>query len=154
MANIEYKDALRTKEKIFTIEVDSENLKDTAEELNDTVMAYQDRISNINPEIKMEVNTEIINHLHEWAMLNSINSDSRKNWKELYTGKLKDTIRDEGTLFKEITMTVDLMKQMITICDTGEELSFDTEDKKYYADLRNKLYNAIELIQQEPIDYN
>ena len=151
MANIEYKDALRCKETIFGMINESDAVKEKADELNDEVRAYYDSVSELYPDIKMGVNDKIINHVYEWAKLNSQNNDSRKNWKELYTGELKDTIRDEGTLFKELTMTVDLMKQMVGICDVGENISTSDDDKDYYADLRDKLYEAIDLIQCEPV---
>ena len=151
MANVEYKDSLRAKDKIFTIENESEDVKDVSDELNGELMRYTSQVADIYPDLKIEVNADTINHIYAWAKLNSENDDSRKNWKELYTGELKDTIRDEGTLFKEITMTVDLMKQMVGICDAGERLSSETVDKKYYADLREKLYAAIDLLYKEPI---
>lgn len=152
MANIDYKDRLRSKEEIFALDgISNEKLETAADELNDEIRAYSDRVTDLNPEKRMEVNQNVIKHLYEWARLNSENDDSRKNWKELYSGELKDTIRDEGTLFKEITMTVDLMKQMVGICDVGEALSESETDKNYYSDLRNKLFDAIYLLQQEPI---
>ena len=154
MANIEYRDALRSKETIFGMVNESDAVKEKADELNDEIKAYSDSVYDLNPDIKMGVSDKIINHVYEWAKLNSEHEDSRKNWRELYTGELKDTIRDEGTLFKELTMTVDLMKQMIGICNAGEELSKDNQDKDYYADLRENLYDAIDLIQREPVVEN
>ena len=148
MANIEYKDALKNKETIFGMINESDLVKDKADELNDEIMEYSDNVIDLYPNIKMGVNDKAINHVYEWAKLNSNGDDSRKNWKELFTGELKDTIRDEGTLFKEITMTVDLMKQMIGICDVGIDLS---TNKKYYEDLKEKLYEALNLLQREPV---
>ena len=148
MANVEYKDALRSRETIFGIVNENENVKEKADELNDEIISYSDSVSELNPDIKMGVNDKVINHIYEWAKLNSENDNSRENWKNLYTGGLKDTIRDEGTLFKELTMTVDLMKQMIGICEAGEELS---SDKTYYSELKGKLYDAIDLIHREPV---
>lgn len=152
MANIEYKDALRAREEIFTVDGVNDKVQEAADELNDEIKAYSDRIANINPDIKMGVNNKVVAHLYEWSKLNSENEDSRKNWKELFSGDLKDTIRDEGTLFKEIMMTVDLMKQMIGICNAGEELSTEEAEKIYYADLRDKLRDAIDLIHREPAE--
>lgn len=154
MANIEYSDPLRSKETTFYITNENDAVKEKADELNDEIITYSDRVKDLNPDIKMGVNDKAINHIYEWAKLNSINDDSRKNWKELYTGEMKETIRDEGTLFKEITMTVDLAKQMIGICEAGEDYSVTEDDKKYYADLRNKLYDVIELLHKEPVDDN
>lgn len=154
MANIEYKDALRSKETIFGIINESETVKEKADELNDEIMQYSDRTADLTPNIKMGVNDKVINHLYEWAKLNSLSDDSRKNWKELYEGELKDTIRDEGTLFKEIMMTVDLAKQMIGICEIGEDYSSLESDKIYYTELKDKLYDVIDLLYKEPVNDN
>lgn len=154
MANVDYKDPLRSKETIFGMINESNAVIEKADELNNEIKAYSDRAQEFNPYIKMEVNDKIINHIYEWAKLNSINDNSRNNWKELYEGELKDTIRDEGSLFEEITNTVDLAKQMIGICEAGEDYSVTEDDKKYYADLRNKLYDVIELLHKEPVDDN
>ena len=48
-------------------------------------------------------------------------------------------------------MTVDLMKQMINICDCGINNSAANEDKKYYTELKNNLYTALKILQQEPV---
>ncbi len=154
MANIEYKDALRAKENIFGIINESERLKETADELNDEIKSYSDSVTDLYPNTIMGVNDKVINHIYEWAKLNSTNDNSRENWKELYTGELKDTIRDEGTLFKEITMTIDLAKQMTEICSAGEKYSTNEADKNYYADLKENLYDVIDLLHKEPANEN
>lgn len=152
MANIEYKDALRAREEIFSVDGVNDRVQEVTDELNDEVKTYSGRMENINPDIKMGVNSKVVAHIYEWARLNSENDDSRSNWKELYTGDLKDTIRDEGTLFKEIMMTVDLMKQMVGICEVGEDLSTTEEDKIYYEKLKDNLLDAIALIHREPAE--
>ncbi len=151
MANIEYKDALKTKDMIFSIENESDLIKTRADELNDIVTEYSDNVSDILPNTKIKLNPNSINHLYHWAKLNSECDNGRKNWKELYSGEFKDTIRDEGSLFKEITATVDLMKQIIGVCKVGESLSSSDEEKNYYANLRTKLLRTINLLQKEPI---
>ena len=52
-------------------------------------------------------------------------------------------------MFKGIAMTVDLMKQMCTICDYGR---FYSNDSEYYDNLRQALLEAISLLQREPVD--
>ncbi len=151
MANVAYKDSLRARETIFSLDGElSEKAETVSDELNEEIKSYSERVSELNPNITMEVDSNVIKHLYEWAKLNSENENGVSNWRKLYTGELKDTIRDEGTLFKEIMMTVDLMKQMIGICETGEYLSSE-EDKKYYAELREKLCDAINLLYREPV---
>ena len=70
----------------------------------------------------------------------------------LYNGDLKYSIRDEGTLVKEINMTSDLLKQLIDISYEGARLSNDPIEAKRYANLSEKFRNALELIQREPAD--
>ena len=98
----------------------------------------------------MSSNVKAMDHLYTWADLNNRNDNSRQNWKNLYEGDLKGTIRDEGTLFKEITMTIDLLKQLIIICEIGANAS--EKDHDYYINLADKLQAALELIQREPAD--
>ena len=93
-----------------------------------------------------------MDHLYAWAELNSENEDSRKNWKELYTGDLKFSIKDEGSLFKEITMTTDLLKQLIDVASLGAEISKSSSDVEYYSELKLKLKEALALIQREPAE--
>ena len=73
---------------------------------------------------------------------------NKKNWKEIFEGELKFSIKDEGSLFKEITMTIDLLKQLIMIAEVGEKYS--EHDKEYYHDISQKFRDALNLIQREP----
>lgn len=151
LANIQIKNTLKLKQLAFNIDNDNENLKNIAEELNEEILEYNSKLSTLYDDTVLAVDENSINHLYEWAKLNSENKSGRENWKKLYAGELHDTIRDEGTLFKEITMTIDLMKQMTGICDTGIEICASESDKNYYINLRDKLYSAIELLQNEPV---
>ena len=80
------------------------------------------------------------------------NNNSRANWKKLYTGDLKSSIKDEGSLFKEITMTCDLLKQLIDVAKEGQRISKNKEDSIYYSNLENNLRETLHLIQREPVD--
>lgn len=101
---------------------------------------------------KIAQDSDVARHLYKWAELNS-NEDSRSrdNWKDLYRGNLHDTIRDEGTLFREITMTVDLLKQMSNIADLGIEISDNEGDKAYYSEMKSTIKESIKLLAKEPI---
>ena len=104
---------------------------------------------------KVEVNKEPVSHVYEWAKLNYIYSkDSRKNWSELYFGSNRNTIRDEGTVFKEIMMTIDLLKQMSGIVDVAYENSKNKDDKLYYSKMKNTIKEALHILAKEPIDSN
>ena len=65
---------------------------------------------------------------------------------------MKRSIRDEGSLFKEITATCDLIKQLIDVTKLGAELS--ENDADYYNKLNSNLREALDLLQQEPIPTN
>ena len=47
-------------------------------------------------------------------------------------------------------MTIDLLKQMNTICEDGLKNAKTEEDKTYYRDLKQNISDAIELINKEP----
>jgi len=55
----------------------------------------------------------------------------------------------EGQLFRQITTTLDLMKQLYSIID--EELAGRTETYAQAARLKQNLYEAMQLINQEPV---
>ena len=113
---------------------------------------YQKSYSKLYPDRVLELPTKAMDHLYAWAELNAENEDSRKNWKELYTGDLKFSIKDEGSLFKEITMTTDLLKQLIDVASLGSEISKSPSDREYYASLKIKFKEALSLIQREPAE--
>lgn len=105
-----------------------------------------------NRELKSD--TSAIKHVYTWAELNKEKDDSYGNWKELYSGDLRKSIRDEGTLFREIVTTVDLLKQMDDIAQEGIEISKREKDIEYYTNLSSKIKDAIELINQPPAQDN
>ena len=113
---------------------------------------YNYLTESISPDKQLELDYDIVNHVYAWAALNNNNGNSRENWKDLYKGDLKRSIRDEGSLFKEITTTCDLIKQLLDVAKCGAELS--PEDSSYYNDLYSKLLEALDLLQREPIPAN
>ncbi len=124
--------------------------------IDDLVYDFDSKVYEYNNDIYLpqgqvlKQNKNAITHVYEWADLNSENDDSTQNWKELYSGDMKKTIRDEGTLFREIMMTVDLLKQMDEIAQYGAQLSEKEKDKKYYNYLSDTIKASIELINREP----
>jgi len=100
---------------------------------------------------KIEQNKNATKHLYAWADLNSKEGIPRDNWRKLYSGDLKKTIRDEGSLFKEVTQTVDLLKQMSKISEEASKVVHSDEDVKYYSDLKSTIEESIELLRKEPI---
>ena len=60
-------------------------------------------------------------------------------------------VRDEGTLFKEIAITIDLLKQITEICEEGINISKNDKDQKYYQDLKKTAMASILLLSKNPI---
>lgn len=100
---------------------------------------------------KVEQNKDVAKHMYAWADRNSTSPDSRNNWKELYSGELHSSIRDEGSLFKEVTQTIDLLKQLSTIADDAIEKADSESDKKYYSELNSTIAESLKLLRKEPI---
>lgn len=118
------------------------------------------RIEDYNKKIYAPYNKELtqnekaIVHVYTWAKYNQEKEDSEENWKDLYRGDLRKSIRDEGTLFREIVMTTDLLKQMDEIAQAGSKISDKMSDKKYYDTLSDNIKKAIKLIDKEPARSN
>ena len=43
---------------------------------------------------------------------------------------------------------------MINICEAGEIYSINEADKKYYTQLKDKLYDVLDLLEREPVIEN
>lgn len=111
----------------------------------------------ILPDSDITQNKDAVRHLYSWAELNNKHSDSRRNWKGLYCGTLHNTIRDEGSLFKEITQTVDLLKQMKKIAQKGYDLAYNEKnqnDMNYYSELSDTINSSLKLLIKEPVKEN
>lgn len=151
LANIEYSTKGEFPQKPFEIKrCDDGTLIQASEQAFKEVKAYENSISKIYPTRELEFSSKAIDHVYTWAELNSENDDSKDNWKKLYSGELRFTIKDEGSLFKEITMTTDLLKQLINVAREGYALSADPYEQEYYQNLAEKLEVALSLIQREP----
>ena len=110
-------------------------------------------MSKIDFEYKQtELNTEAIEHLYEWAKLNSQNDDSVENWRTLYYEEAGKSIKNEGSVFREITITADLLKQMKLIAKTGMELADNDNDYRYYETLSYNIDQALYLICRTPVE--
>lgn len=102
----------------------------------------------INKQLKF--NKLAINHLYDWASKNKYNPNSTKNWKEIYLDYIKGTRNDEGKVFKEIMMTIDLLKQIEEIAQKGAEISSKEKDIQYYKNLSETAKQSISLLNQPP----
>ncbi len=153
LANIEYntKDEGREKKEFYSgVSVDPD-FYDVIEKTYYDIKDYEKRSSALYPDREINLNGDIISHIYNWADMNNNFENSRSNWRRVYSGSLRSTIRDEGSLFKEITSTADLMKQLVKVVSVGEEYSEKKEDKIYYQELGEKLKQGISLLQREPV---
>ena len=82
---------------------------------------------------------------------NNSNKNSTENWAKIISDCDTTQIRDEGTLFREITMTIDLLKQIVDISDEGIKVSNTEFDKKYYKDLKETARESIMLLLKQPV---
>ena len=130
---------------------DDEKLTDTIFEVLDNINNYNEKMSKLTNNTVCELNFDAIDHLYTWAELNSQNTSSRENWKELLDD-MHTSIKDEGALFKEITLTVDLLKQLNNVCEKGIKLSATESYRLYYSKLQENIVSALKLIQKEPAD--
>lgn len=153
LANIEYDEEIVNGRYLNFYHDEDTEFINTAQEVYNELLRYDYKIEKIDPNRQIGLNPQTMEHLYQWAELNeNPEEESRKNWKMLYKGDLRYSIRDEGTLVNEINMTSDLLKQLIDISYEGARLSQDPLKAERYAKLSEKFKNALDLIQREPAD--
>ena len=92
-----------------------------------------------------------IHHVYRWAKANSWNDKSISNWANIMRTSESYPIKDEGTLFKEISMTIDLLKQISEICNEGALIADNVIEEKYYKNLKNTAEESIKLLSRQPV---
>ena len=152
LANIEYNTKGEFPEKPFELRTQGDSqLAEIADIVYENVKDYGKMFEQLHPQREIKLSPKPIDHLYKWADLNSKHSNSHRNWHEIFTGDLRFSIKDEGSLFKVITMTVDLLKQLIEATKAGAKYADSTTEKTYYNTLETKLKDALSLVQKEPI---
>lgn len=93
--------------------------------------------------------------VYKWMFLNSINSNSTENWKYLVTDhyETKESV-DEGSIFRGIAQTIDLLSQVIEVADCALDLKSEAADIQYYKKLKQNAEKAIELLMKDPVEFN
>lgn len=137
--------------KVNIDETEQSNLRinQFVDDFNEYLDDYNEKMSK-DPKFKKVAQDESVpKHLYAWADLNSRCEDSVLNWKTFYNNFKKGA--DEGGLFKEITRTVDLLKQISEIAETGLKLPQTEQDKAYYSGLKSNAKEAMELLSKKPI---
>jgi len=151
LANIEYNAKSELPRKPFEIRrKDDSAFAITANKVAKAVEKYANATERLHPKEDILVDAKAMDHIYTWAELNEENDNSLENWKTIYENNIKNTGTDEGGLHKEIIMTIDLIKQLIGVCEVGASISEKHHD--YYVNLADKLYATLDLIQREPAD--
>ena len=128
---------------------DDEYLAQKATNLLDRVDEYnEDVYPKLGQGQELHLNTDAMKHVFKWADLNSENEDSTENWHNMFKGDTGFKFKDEGSLFKEITMTTDLLKQINEIAEYAKEQTVNAPDKRYYSKLQETTTDAIDLINK------
>lgn len=128
---------------------EDEVLDEKAKDLSDNVYEYN---TSVYPKMGQELylNTDAMKHVYTWANLNSESEESTKNWHDMFKGGFGFKFKDEGSLFKEITMTTDLLKQMSEIAEYAKNQTVNIPERRYYANLQESTMSAIDLINRKP----
>ena len=117
-----------------------------------SLKSYNDKMLKLDNDFReIELDTKIANHIYDWAELNSKFENSTENWSAIMDKSRENSIRDEGSLFKEITMTIDLLKQISEIATEGKNLAATSEEQQYYKELRKTALAAVNILSKEPI---
>jgi len=122
-----------------------------AEELNKHVSEYNYKTISLYNDKEFVMDNSTIEHLYSWASLNEEEDDSIQCWKEIMHNRIIYGIREEGTLFREISLTIDLMKQLIKITRYAESISTNQEESYYFKILSEKFVEGLSLIQRKPM---
>ena len=85
-----------------------------------------------------------------WAYLNEVNKyDSMSNWMQLV--KMMSSKMDEGSIYRNIMQTADLLSQIGEMAISGYEAAENEEEQKYYKDIREKASQARLLMLRQPV---
>jgi len=115
------------------------------------ITRYNSEIEGLYKNMEIKADSKTVEHLYTWANMNEQENDSKKNWKAIVKGETNLFIKEEGTLYKEISLTVDLIKQLIKITRYAESISTNQEDSYYFQTLSEKLAEGLSLIQRKPM---
>lgn len=134
------------------IESDSKKIKETFKVLlNKAAEIYNTEINNgIKPQAA-RFNEDAAETAYLWAGLNIANPyDSEANWSQIVRMKSDDV--DEGTIYRNIMQTADLLSQIGEMAYAGVQNSSDENDIEYYTNLKSTALEARNLLLKEPIE--
>ncbi len=121
----------------------------------DTLRSNIEKMNGIEKKVgisreKMRLGNEAAKNMIKWAYLNRISTDSVENWKYLMRSR-DDMSIDEGSIYRMIIQTNDILGQVTDIANIGEKKSDNEADREYYRKLRDGAEKAKELIIREPV---
>ncbi|MCD7780981.1 MAG: DEAD/DEAH box helicase [Candidatus Gastranaerophilales bacterium] len=132
---------------------DSKKVKDCFKNLkNKSLETCASEIKNgivSSPERYNETAAEI---LYTWVYLNRINpEDTMTNWEQLLR-IIPENSADEGTIYRTIMQTADLLSQIMEVSEAGYISSKNEDDKLYYSELKETAKEARNLMIKKPIE--
>lgn len=134
-------------EKLENSSVDSEAVEYFETELDGITEEYNTKMADEKKFKAIEQDKKAARNLYNWAKMNSTSDKYRENWAKVYgMSKL-----EEGSLFKQITQTADLLKQICTMATAALNVVESDSDRKYYTNLKQTAQESIALLRQEPI---
>lgn len=112
---------------------------------------YNEEIDNgINPGYS-RYNKDAAQIAYMWTSLNNSNPyESMSNWAQLI--RTMGDKADEGTIYRNIMQTADLLSQIGEIAEVGLRDSKSDEDREYYSSLKYTAIEARKLLLQEPVN--
>ena len=88
--------------------------------------------------------------VYQWAKMNEISGDGMSNWIQLL--RSTSTGDDEGTIYRRIMQSADLLGQIAEVADEGMKTAENKyDDKMYYSLLKRSALQARNLLIREPV---
>lgn len=147
LANMEKKHRENENEEIrdgSELQIQDKFLKSRIQHLKEILSDYTSITGDI-----IDVDTDVAQNIYRFAELNSVkNSNSIENWSFMYNFDVQSAFEFEGQLFRQITTTIDLLKQLYTMVDAEYASREDTSEEA--ALLKANIMDAIDLINREP----
>lgn len=131
------------------VEINNSRLTQFNEDFNGYLKNYNEKMSKNLGFQEIAQDEKVAKHLLTWTDLNMKSGDAIQNWQDFYKTYQSAKI-DEGGLFKEITRTSDLLKQISEIAQAGIKIAQSEADMLYYSGLESVAKEAYEYCLKSP----
>ena len=112
---------------------------------------YSTEINNGINSIPAKYSKDSAQMLYAWASMNQANQeDTMANWMQLVK-MTPEEVADEGTIYRNVMQTADLLSQIGEMANVGIESAIDDGEREYYSSLRTTATEARNLLLQEPV---